>query len=129
MPPEVEKVLIVDDNDRYAKALTEHLQRRGAEVERARSAKEGIKALKERAAAYSCVITDISMETQLSGLGVLRRARKLGFRGLLVTASTGLDSRIGYLVNRFVLGTLYRCDYLIPKKPIKKRGKVAWIKV
>jgi DNA-binding NtrC family response regulator len=128
MPPRVGRVLLVDDNDRYAEAITRHLQRRGADVERARSAEEGIKALRERASSFGCVITDITMESQLSGLRVLRKARRLGFEGLLVTASTGLDNPVGYLFNRFLLGTLYGCDYVIPKRPIKRRGKVAWIR-
>ncbi|MBD3368977.1 response regulator [Candidatus Fermentibacteria bacterium] len=129
MPPRVDSVLLVDDNDRYAEVIRAHLERRGAMVERARSAREGLLVLEKRAGSFQCLITDITMETQLSGLRILRKARGLGFSGMKVTTSTGLDTRIGYLVNRFVLGILYGCDYLIPKKPIKRRGKVAWIRV
>jgi CheY-like chemotaxis protein len=128
MPPQLRHVLLVDDNDRYAKAIGDHLRRRGTVVERVHSAAEGLEALRKRANDFDGVITDITMETQISGLRILARARRLGFEGLLVTASTGLDSPVGYLINRFILGTLYGCDYLIPKRPIKRRGKVAWIR-
>ena len=30
--------------------------------------------------------------------------------------------------NKFLLGTLFRCDFLIPKRPIKRDGKVYWIR-
>lgn len=128
MPPRLSHVLLVDDNDRYAEAIEGHLRRRGTVVERVRSAEEGLAILREKAADFDGVITDITMETQISGLRILSRARRLGFRGVLVTASTGLDSRLGYLLNRFILGTIYGCDYLIPKRHIKSRGRVAWIR-
>lgn len=122
-------MLLVDDNDRYARAITDDLESRGAEVTRARTAAEGIAALSTGADRFDCIVTDITMEGQLSGLGVLRAAIGRGFRGSLVTASTGLDTRAGYLLNRLFLGMLFRCSYLIPKRIIRRTGAVTWMRV
>jgi hypothetical protein len=127
-PPEFERVLLVDDNDRYAAAITGDLLSRGAEVVRMRSAAAGVEAIRA-SGGFDCIVTDITMETQISGLRVLTAARRTGFRGALVTASTGLDTWPGFVFNRFVLGTLFGCHYLIPKRLIKRRRKVAWIQI
>ncbi len=135
-------MLLVDDNDRYATSLTEDLHRRGVtDVVRAVNAKEGVELLRERGDEFDGVVSDISMEHQISGLRVLRVARGLdkqrranedgtgSGRPLMVAcATTGLDTQIGYWFNKFLLGTLYRCDFLIPKRPIKRDGKVFWIR-
>ncbi|MBD3166295.1 response regulator [bacterium] len=126
-PPKWTSVLIVDDNDRYARALGDQMTAGGAAVERALNAADGIKRLQNDAARFDGIITDISMETQISGLRILRRARKLGFKGEIAVATTGLDTPLGYLFNRLFLGVLMRADYLIPKRPIKQRGTIDWI--
>lgn len=128
-PPQLTNVLLVDDNDRYAAALTTDMESRGASVVRARNASEGVSILRKRASEFDGIVTDISMEGQLSGLRVLRAARPNGFSGALSVASTGLDTRIGYLFNWFALGVLFRCDFLIPKRPIKKEGEIFWLPV
>lgn len=128
-PPALKRVLLVDDNDRYASAITRDLESRGAEVVRVRSAGEGVAMLAGRSREFDGIVTDITMETQISGLRVLSAARRMRFAGITATASTGLDSGIGFLINRFLLGSLYGCRYLIPKRLIKKRKSVAWIRV
>lgn len=120
------RVLLVDDNDRYADALTADLQARGAEVIRAYDATEGVRRLREEDPPFDGVVTDISMETQVSGLRVLREARRRGIR-LIAVASTGLDTPIGYFLNRLILGRLLGGTHLIPKRPIKQRGEILWI--
>jgi DNA-binding LytR/AlgR family response regulator len=127
--PAFKRVLVVDDNDFYAEQLTTDLAARGAQVERACNAAEGMDLLERRGADFDAVVTDISMETELAGLKVLRKARRCGFRGRVATATTGLDSWWGFTINRFVLGVMYRSDYLIPKKPIVDDGHVLWIQV
>ncbi|MCB2212410.1 response regulator [bacterium] len=159
-PGSLTRVLLVDDNDRYAKSLTEDLHRRGVEdIVRAVNAKEGVELLRARGDEFDGVVSDISMEHQISGLRVLRVARALdkqrratviartddprqqSLRGhqaqdesttlrplMVACATTGLDTPAGYQFNKFLLGTLYRCDFLIPKRPIKRDGKVFWIR-
>ncbi len=125
----MKRVLIVDDNDRYAEVLTADLESRGATVLRAYNAAEGVELLRQKGAELDGVVTDISMETQISGLKVLRMARKIrDFTGTVTCATTGLDTPISFFLNQFFLGKLYRCDFIIPKRPIKKEKKVIWIK-
>ncbi len=126
---QIRRVLLVDDNDRYAESLQRDLEERGAVVVRVSSAREGLDALENSAQPFDAVVSDISMEGQLAGLKVLRRAKKMGSVRLLACATTGLDTRIGFYFNYLVLGLLYRCDYLIPKRPIKQRGHVQWLRV
>lgn len=128
-PPALKRVLLVDDNDRYATAITRDLESRGAEVVRVRSAVEGVALLAGRSMDFDGIVMDITMETQISGLRVLSAAKRMRFAGVTATASTGLDTGIGFLFNRFLLGSIYGCRYLIPKRLIKKRKKVAWIRV
>lgn len=126
----LQRVLLVDDNDRYATALTADLIARGVtEIVRAVNAREGIQRLRDEPGAFDGVVSDISMEHQISGLRVLRAARRISDPDILVAcATTGLDSPIAYRINRFILGSLFRCDYLIPKRPIKRDERVIWIR-
>ncbi len=125
----MKRVLLVDDNDSYADAITQDLENRGASVIRARSAAEGISVLRERANELDGVVSDISMETQISGLKVLRTARRVrDFHGTVTCATTGLDTPVSFFLNRFILGKLYRSDFIIPKRPIRREKKVIWIK-
>lgn len=126
------RVLVVDDNDRYAEAISEDLQSRGVEVAnivRTVNAEDGVNLLRSDGDTFDLVVSDISMEGQISGLRVLRCAKKDHKHLTLACATTGLDTRVGYAFNYIVLGKLYRCDYLIPKRPIKREGVVKWLKV
>lgn len=124
----IKRVLLADDNDRYAEALTHDLRKRGAtEIIRVFDAASAVEKLREDGDSIDTVVTDISMETQISGLKVLREAHKGDSKRLVVVATTGLDTKLGFLFNRFFLGTLYKCDFLIPKRPIKQDGRIFWI--
>lgn len=127
-PPELKHVLLVDDNDRYASALTDDLKSRGTRVYRTKSAAEAIDVLNKNGHDFDGIVTDITMEHQISGLQVLSKARRNKFKGVLVTASTGLDTRIGMIFNRFFLKRFYGCSFVIPKRPIKTEGKVLWLR-
>lgn len=119
--------LVVDDNDRYARALESDLRARGVHTLRAASAAEGIRLFEARADQLDGVVTDISMESELAGLRLVRHVRRRAFPGSLAVASTAFDRRIGFAVNRLVLGHLLPCDYLIPKRPIARGGTVLWL--
>lgn len=121
------KVLLADDNDFYAKHLTCHLEAMGAEVIRAWDAKEAIGLLENNMYDFDGIITDISMETNVSGLKVLRKAKKQKFEGVLAVATTGINTPLTFTLNRYILGMLYGADYLIPKLPIQQQHKILWL--
>lgn len=127
-PPRLHSVLLVDDNDDYADKIKSFLEARNVLVQRAHTAKEGIRLLKADPERYDGIITDISMENQVSGLAVLIAARTSAFKGVVTVASTGLDTRFGLLANRILLGHLFGSRYLIPKKPIRQSGTILWLK-
>ncbi len=122
------RVLLVDDNDKYADILSGDLKKRGVEeILRAYDADQGVAMLREHGDNIDAVITDISMESQISGLKVLKAARQNGSQRILAVASTGLDTKLGMKLNRWLMGTVYQSDYVIPKKPIKSDGRVFWL--
>ncbi|MFH0883417.1 MAG: response regulator [bacterium] len=127
-PGVMTRVLLVDDNDSYADILSGDLKKRGVEeIFRAYDAKQGVSMLREHGDRIDAVITDISMESQISGLKVLKAARQNGSKRILAVASTGLDTKLGMKLNRWLMGTMYHSDYIIPKKPIKADGRVFWL--
>ena len=122
------RVLLVDDNDSYAEILSGDLKKRGVEeILRAYDAEQGVSMLAKHGDAIDAVVTDISMESQIAGLKVLKAARSNGSKRILAVASTGLDSKIGMKFNKWLMGSVYKSDYVIPKKPIKADGRVFWV--
>ncbi len=127
-PPVMKHVLIVDDNNRYAEAISEDLRNRGTEeISRAFNAKEGVEKLLSGKTVFDGIVTDISMEGQLSGLNVIRTAKRIKFPGIITVATTGLDTTSGFVFNRFFLGTIMGSHFLIPKRPIKRDKNIIWI--
>jgi len=124
------RVLLVDDNDSYAEILTNDLKKRGVEeIVRAYSAEEGVDKLNAGGDSIDGVVTDISMESQTSGLKVVKAARSNGSKRIIAVASTGLDTKLGMKFNKWLMGSVYKSDYVIPKKPIKSDGRVFWVPV
>jgi CheY-like chemotaxis protein len=128
--PRMARVLVVDDNDTYAERIANFLKAHGTEeTVRAHNAAEGIEILGAQGDRLDGVVTDISMERELAGLSVLAYARDHGFRGHVATASTAFDRRLGFFINRFILGGWYKSEFLIPKKPIIERDEHLWVRV
>jgi CheY-like chemotaxis protein len=112
--------LIVDDNDTYAAMLLRHLEPDGFHFDRARSAGEGLEMLqKNGAAAYSLIVTDITMEGQTAGMKLIRQLRRKGYRGIVLVASTGFNFPPVLFISRFFL-RLWGVDVLTPKEPLRK---------
>lgn len=111
--------LIVDDNDDYTKMLLTHLEPKGYQFDRARSASEGLERLRLSGRDhYRLIITDITMEGQTAGMKLIRRMRSLGYDGIIMVASTGFNLPIFlHLLRPFM--ALWGVDILIPKKPLK----------
>lgn len=120
--------LIVDDNDTYAAMLLRHFEPDGFQFDRAHSAGEGLEMLQRNgAAAYSLIITDITMEGQTAGMRLIRQLRREGYRGIVLAASTGFNFPPVLFLSRFFL-RLWGVDVLTPKEPLRN-GKLVCVAV
>ncbi len=119
------KVLIVDDNDRYAENLRTFLSEKGIDSIRAYTAKEGLDLYQKHSHDLRGIITDVTMETQTSGLWAIRKIWKSGFQGDLIMASTGFDVFGVMGVSYYLLPIFFGIQWMIPKVPLKT-GKVEW---
>ncbi|PJZ77699.1 response regulator [Leptospira neocaledonica] len=116
-------VLVVDDNDRYANNLKTYLQENGCEVLRAIDASQGWDLYLANKHKLKAIITDITMETQTSGLWMIRRIYQDGFEGIKVIATTGFDVSGVMAVSKYFLPWFAGVEYMVPKVPLK-RGEV-----
>lgn len=113
-------LLLVDDNDRYAGILADHFSPMGYGIERARDGAEGFRLFEEKGLDYySVVVTDITMETQMAGIQMLKKMHAAGFRGTVVVASTGFDVPGATTLTRLFLAGI-GIDYLVPKTTVLK---------
>lgn len=119
----MEKVLIVDDNDRYANHLKAYLDNLQVSSDRAISASQGYEFY--RTNSYSTIISDITMETQTSGLFFMRKVFREGYKGKLIIATTGFDFPGVMAVGKYVLPSFAGVGWMIPKVPLKK-GEVVF---
>ncbi|MBI41144.1 MAG: hypothetical protein CMF59_16225 [Leptospiraceae bacterium] len=111
-------LLIVDDNDKYARILDEYYKNLGYSIDRAVDGASGYSAVKEKGLEhYHVIVTDITMETQMAGLTMLKRLYKDGYRGMVVVASTGFDVPMAKPLTRCFLGRM-GIDYLVPKTTV-----------
>lgn len=120
------RVLVIDDNPRYMALLTAALAPLSQSIEHADSAAQGIARLTE--GAFDAVVTDLSMETELAGLRVLAYLRRQGFGGQVAVASTAMDRAIGLAFNRIYMGWRFGCHYVVPKRPLRERGELVWVR-
>ena len=86
----MKKVLIVDDNDRYADNLKAYYSKLGYSCTRAYNAQEGwdlyskSKTKSNGISDFDTIVTDITMETQTSGLWMIRKIHKDEFKGIKI---------------------------------------------
>ena len=122
----MKKLLIVDDNDKYSGILQEYFKNLGYEIDIARTAQEGLDTFRNRSQDhYSVIVTDITMESQTAGLGMLSRIRKLGFGGTIVVASTGFDFPSVITLSRIFLKRL-GVHYLVRKTTVLQKEPKFW---
>ena len=119
----MKNVLIVDDNDRYAENLESYFRSHDIETRRAYDAAEGWKIFNEKH--FDAVVTDITMETQTSGLGLARKISQSGYNGQIIVATTGFDFPGVMFLSKYILPFYCRLDWMIPKKPLKN-GEVVF---
>lgn len=126
--PNMKNVLVVDDNDFYADKISAQLQAMGATTTRARTAKEGIEILSKNFDGFDGVVSDICMESEYAGVKVLKYCRDNNFKGIVTVATTALDMWIGFVLIAPIYKHIYKCNYMIPKRPIIRNGDIFWIK-
>ena len=114
----MKQILVVDDNDRYANNLEKYFETQGVKTTRAYDAAQGWDLFNK--GHFDAVITDITMETQISGLGLARKIHKSGYQGQILIATTGFDFPGVMFLSRYILSFYCRLDWMIPKKPLKK---------
>ena len=100
------RVLIVDDNDKYAINLKVYLDSKSIQSDRAIDAKQGLE-LFNSGKTYDMIISDITMETQTSGLWMMRKIYKSGYKGVIVIASTGFDVLGVMWISRYFLSLVF----------------------
>ena len=114
----MKNLLIVDDNDKYARILDDYYRELGYSIDRALDGEGGYNAVKEKGLEhYQVIVTDITMETQMAGITMLKRLYKDGFRGMVVVASTGFDVPLARPLTRLFLSGI-GIDYLVPKTTV-----------
>ena len=118
----MKKLLLVDDNDKYAKLLADYFKIRGFNIDRAVNASEGLAMYNDHGKDYyDVIVTDITMESQLAGIFMIKKIHKLGFAGISVIASTGFDVPGGKFFSRLFLRS-YGVDYIVPKTTVIRKA-------
>lgn len=120
----MESILIVDDNDRYANNLSNYFKNLNIPTTRAFTASEGYE--KYKLTPYSAIISDITMETQTSGLFFVRKIYTEGYQGKIIIATTGFDFPGVMALGRFILPWFAGVGWMVPKVPLKK-GEVVFV--
>ena len=111
-------VLIIDDNKKYTSMIRDRLEKSGCAVEHALSSRSGFDLLSgQQPNHFDIIITDITMETHVSGILLVRKIRKMGFTGCLVIYSTGFNYPIVLLLSR-IFFRIMGADGLIPKNSL-----------
>ncbi|AOP35459.1 hypothetical protein A0128_17415 [Leptospira tipperaryensis] len=119
-------VLIVDDNDRYANNLKVWFEKNGFETVRAVDAAQGWKIYSQDKNRFHTIVTDITMETQTSGLWMIRRIHKDGYQGNKIIATTGFDFPGVMFLSGSILPSFAGIGWMVPKVPLKE-GKVIFL--
>ena len=121
----MKKVLIVDDNDRYANHLKAYFDQKNIKSDRAYDAKQGWDMF-QKSKDYEMIVSDVTMETQTSGLWMMRKIYQSGYKGVMVIASTGFDVWGVMPFSSYFLTWFCGLHWMIPKVPLKQ-GTVEWV--
>lgn len=118
----MKKVLIVDDNDFYFDIMKEIYDSNGYQVERAKTARNGWEKIQNNGLDhYHLIVTDITMETQISGLVLWYKLKRSGFRNPIYFASTGFNIKLNYFISGGLL-KLLGIQRIIPKNNFHAMG-------
>ncbi|MCC6276262.1 MAG: response regulator [Leptospiraceae bacterium] len=121
----MKKILIIDDNDRYAENLEKFFKAYpDVQTVRAKTAKEGFDLFQKDD--YHTIISDITMESQISGFTGIRKIHRAGYNGNLIIATTAFDVRGTLFIGKYFLPCYAKVGWMIPKVPLKK-GEVVFV--
>jgi CheY-like chemotaxis protein len=116
---EKKELLLVDDNEIYKELLESLYSDQDFHIHWVKTAQAAKEKMQEKGMGYyHTVITDITMETQTSGLSFAVKLRRQGFQGKIIIASTGFNWSPILWLSRFFLGLL-GINELIPKSSLK----------
>jgi DNA-binding response OmpR family regulator len=125
------RILLVEDDDAFAAALSDGLTTAGYEVRRAASASEALRAMQDPQPA-DLVLLDLGLP-DCDGLSVCARIRRLAAVPLIVVTARGdLSSRVqglrrgadDYIVKPFALSELLaRIEAVMRRAPSARRGE------
>lgn len=119
----MKSVLIIDDNKDYYKLIKKIHEDQGHEVFWAHTAREGWETLKAKGMDYFyLIISDITMETPISGLIGVLKFRWKGYRNRLYVVSTGFNPRWNYVLSGFFLHLL-GINRIVPKQLLNGGNK------
>lgn len=110
------RVLVVDDEEAYLSLMAGHLERKGFEVEKASDGKQALARLQE--SSFDVLVTDLMMP-KMSGLDLLRQAKKLDpwLEVIVITASGQVRNAISAMREDGAF------DYLL--KPLETIGELS----
>ncbi|MCE9500602.1 MAG: hypothetical protein K8R21_08900, partial [Leptospira sp.] len=75
---------------------------------------------------FHTVVSDITMETQLSGFYLVRKIYKTGYNGNIIIATTAFDAPGALFIGKYFLPFYAGIGWMIPKVPLK-RGEVVFV--
>ena len=122
------RILIVDDNKGYQLLLKKMIDSKGNfQVDLAVSARDAFATIYHMNIPYHTIITDISMESQLSGIHMLFQLRKYikKFNIRVMVASTGFNYSLVMYITSFLFKMLL-VQVLIPKKYLKSKKNIVY---
>jgi CheY-like chemotaxis protein len=113
--PMIKKVLIVEDNKKYASILIQHFSESGFLNFHSLTSVEGFPIF-NRESPFQIIVCDITLERRMAGFFLSRRFRKFGFTGKLYICSTAFNSKIARFVAKYLLYPLTGADGFISKE-------------
>ena len=122
------RVLIVDDNPHYQQHLKKILIRKKIyAIDYSVSAKDAFATIYHTNIPYDMIITDISMESQLSGIKMLFQLQNYikKFSIQVIVASTGFNYPAVMYISGFLMRAL-RVQGLIPKKHLNDKTNLIY---
>lgn len=123
-----QRLLIVDDKSLYRDRLRDCFGQFGYELFVVATAAEALALIETWGLDFfAVVVSDVSMEYELSGLYLAWQLHRRRFRGRTILASTGFDNYFAVLIAQWIL-PLHGVDWLMPKRPLKRRQRVRFIR-
>ena len=125
------RLIIADDKQRYLDYWYEVIDPDVFDITVGYNSVEILEKFNGNPEAYDALITDISMHLEnekglmgnmkgeFAGISLAKELRKIGFKGDIALASTGIDDFIGQILSHLIMG-FFGVDWLIPKRTLVK---------